>query len=81
MDKGREGGQDSEPLINDRTPKITVDDILNFIGYGPLQGIAFCMVGITLFAYSINDSIFTFIDISVQKKWTISELSMPSFLL
>ena len=72
MDKGREGGQDSEPLINDRTPKITVDDILNFIGYGPLQLIAFCMVGVTLLAYSIDDSLFAFIDIPVQKKWNIS---------
>ena len=75
MDKKREEVPDNEPLINDGTRKVAVDDIMNFIGYGPLQFIAFGMVGLTLLTYAINDSLFAFIDISVQDRWNVSEVT------
>ena len=67
-------GKDSNSLINESTSKVTVDDILGFIGYGPLQVIAFCMVGLALLAYSVDDTLFAFIDIPVQSQWNLSGL-------
>lgn len=61
-----------DPIINDERSKITVDDILGYIGYGPLQAIVFGMVGLTMLAHGINVSLFSFIAISVQSKWNLS---------
>ena len=74
MDKKREDVPENEPLINDGT-QVAVDDVMNFIGYGPLQFIAFGMAGLTMLAYAINNSLFAFIDISVQDRWNVSEVT------
>lgn len=72
MSKDKETLPNRDSLINDRTSKVSVDDILGFIGYGPLQVIAFSMVGLTLLAYSTDDTLFAFIDISVQSQWNLT---------
>ena len=49
------------------------DDILNFIGFGPFQVIAFLLSGFTYFAYGSDISIFLFISDSVKDKWNITD--------
>ena len=80
MDTEREDAPDkvpliNQPLINQGIQKVAVDDIMTFIGYGPLQFIAFCMVGLTMLAFRFNTSLFAFIDISVQDRWNVSEVT------
>ena len=69
---------ESDPLRNvDCEPsnsKNTVDDILNFIGYGPLQFIAFCLAGLSAIAFGLDTAIFAFIDIPVQQEWNLTGL-------
>ena len=54
------------------TRTITADDILNFIGFGPFQIIAFFLAGMTYFAYGIDASIFVFIGDSIRSQWHIN---------
>ena len=69
MNKKEAIAEDTDRLINDSIQKATVD---GFIGYGPLQGIAFCLVGLTMIAYAFNISLLSFVAISVQSKWHLS---------
>ena len=57
--------------INSRT-SVTVDDILNFIGFGPLQIIAFCLAGLTSLAFGLEILTFAFIEIPLHHKWNIT---------
>ena len=69
--------RDSESTCTDidtELPKKTVDDILNFIGYGPLQFIAFCLAGLSAIAFGLDTAIFAFIDIPVQQEWNLTGL-------
>jgi putative MFS transporter len=50
----------------------SVDDILNFIGYGPLQFIAFCLAGLSAIAFGLDTAIFAFVDIPVQQEWNLT---------
>lgn len=52
--------------------KKSVDDILNFIGYGPLQFVAFCLAGLSAIAFGLDTAIFSFIDIQVQQEWNLT---------
>ena len=52
--------------------RVSVDDILNFIGYGPLQFIAFCLAGLSAIAFGLDTAIFAFIDIPVQQEWNLT---------
>ena len=72
MNKEKATTQNSDRLINEKTPKVTVDDVLGYIGYGPFQVVAFCMVGLTMLAHGFNISLFSFIGISVQKQWNLT---------
>ena len=60
--------------LNDRHSKVTVDDIMNYIGFGPLQMIAFCLAGLTTLTFGFDNALFSFIDIPVQKKWNLSDI-------
>ena len=56
-----------------RARKITADDVLNFVGFGPFQVIALLMAGVTYFAYGVDASIFMYIGDDVRAHWNISE--------
>ena len=58
---------------------LSPDDILSFIGFGPFQILAFCLSGLTYFAYGFDLSIFVFIEDSVTRTWNITK-SDYSFL-
>ena len=60
--------------VNDGYSKVSVDDILNFIGFGPLQVIAFCLAGLTTLTFGFDNAVFAFIDIPVQKEWNLTGL-------
>lgn len=69
-DKGEpSGGRPGDPPVS---TKRSVDDILNFIGYGPLQLIAFCLAGLSAIAFGLDTAIFAFIDIPVQQEWNLT---------
>ena len=55
--------------LSDNERRRNVDNILNFIGYGPLQFIAFCLAGLSAIAFGLDMVIFAFVDIPVQQEW------------
>ena len=60
-------------INNDHDNNITADDILNFIGTGPFQFIAFLLAGLTYFAYGLDSSIFVFLSDSVMGEFNLTE--------
>ena len=54
--------------------KVSVDDILNFIGFGPLQIIAYFLAGLTSLAFGFETLTFAFIEIPVRKEWNLTNL-------
>ena len=68
-------------LINDsdeedeyRENRVSVDDVMNFIGFGPFQLVAFFLAGIASFAFSIDAALFAFIVKPVEEEWHLSPL-------
>ena len=57
-----------------KSAKVSVDGILNFIGFGPLQVVAFGLAGLTALAFGLDIVIFGFIDIPLQQKWNLTSL-------
>ena len=51
----------------------TVDDVLNFIGFGPFQLIAFFLGGVTYMSYALDDATFTFVNIKLTGLWNLTE--------
>lgn len=68
------------PLLINRTrgqgsasgPGISPDDILNFIGFGPFQVIAFLLSGLTYFAYGSDVSIFLYLEENLVEEWNVT---------
>lgn len=56
------------------TRELSVDDILNFIGFGRFQVVAFLLAGFTYFAYACDVSLFIFVGSTLQQKWNLTEL-------
>jgi MFS family permease len=54
------------------TRKITADDVLNFVGFGPFQVIAVFLAGFTYFAYGVDASIFIYIGDNVRAHWNLT---------
>lgn len=76
---------ESTPIINTkriiRDPATTfrsVDDILNYIGYGRLQLLAFILAGLTSMAFGLEMIIFAFLDISIQAQWNLTSVEYAS---
>ena len=65
-------GEPTGEAVSNTSRKKTVDDILNFIGYGPLQFIAFCLAGLSAIAFGLDTAIFAFVDIPVQQEWNLT---------
>eukprot|EP00731_Ephydatia_muelleri_P005443 Em0002g1619a len=62
-----------EPLLGTvRVPRVKVDDVLNFIGFGPFQVAAYVMVGLTNMAYGFEALLFALISLKVQDEWSIT---------
>lgn len=57
---------------SERLPLITPDSILNYLGFGSFQVLAFLLVGLTLFAYGFDGSVLIFIGPSVQEQWNLT---------
>ena len=53
----------------------SLDDILESIGYGPFQALAFLFAGLASFAFAFDIIVFEFIDISVQDQWNLSSVN------
>ena len=69
-DSSEEDGKDSGHLRN----RVSVDDLMNFIGFGPFQVVAFFLAGIATFSYSIDAALFAFIALPIQEEWKLSPL-------
>lgn len=54
--------------------KVSVDDVMNFIGFGPFQVVAFFLAGIASFSYSQDAALFSFIVKPVEQEWGLSPL-------
>ena len=78
---GERGGAEKERLlvnesgedVADRN-KLSVDDIMDFIGFGSFQVVAFFLAGIATFSYSVEAALFAFIAQPVQREWSLSPL-------
>ncbi len=58
---------------NENTPtKLTPDDVLNFIGMGPFQIIAFLLTSLTYLSYALDSSIFVFLTDNVMKEFNLT---------
>ena len=53
--------------------KMTADDVLNFVGFGPFQVIALFLGGFTFFAYAVDSSIFIYIGDDVRAHWNLTD--------
>lgn len=51
---------------------VSPDEILNFIGFGPFQVIAFLLSSFTNFSYGCDITVFVFVGTSVSKTWNIT---------
>ena len=51
----------------------TVDDVLDFIGFGPFQLISFLLGGVTYMAYALDDATFTFVSIKLTGLWNLTD--------
>ena len=72
--------QDHHNIINENhqgvgygTRKITADDVLNFVGFGPFQVMALFLAGFTYFAYGVDASIFIYIGEDVRAHWNLTD--------
>lgn len=54
--------------------KVDVDDILDFIGFGPLQIIAYFLAGLTSLAFGFETLVLAFIYTELQKQWNLDGL-------
>ena len=52
--------------------KVDVDDIMEFIGFGPLQIIAYFLTGLSAVAFGFETLVLAFIGTPVQKEWSLN---------
>lgn len=50
------------------------DDILNAIGYGPLQVLAFTLAGLTAIAFGMELVLFGILDMPIQEQWNLTSV-------
>lgn len=54
--------------------RVSVDDVMDFIGFGPFQVVAFFLAGIASFSYSLDAALFSFILKPLEEEWGLSPL-------
>ena len=63
---------------NDKTVQVTravsVDNVLNYIGSGPFQVLAFVLAGLGYISYGLENVTFTFINIPIGELWNMTSL-------
>ena len=66
--------------INSNVPtcRVTVDEILDFTGFGPFQFLACILAAVTYFSYSCSNAVFIFTCYSVQTHWN---LTIPEYTI
>ena len=73
-------GDDDEGIVDyqqdesDQHNPGTVDDILNHIGYGPLQALAFALAGMTAMAFGLEMVVFAFLALPIQQHWNVTSV-------
>ena len=69
----RNDSKSSSDLQNNRedvsASRLTADDILNNLGVGPFQIIAFLLASFTYFSYALDSSIFVFLTDSIMNEF------------
>ena len=58
--------------INEGKKRVSSDDILDFIGFGPFQIAAFFLASFTYLTYGCDSSVLIFIGRSVEETWNIT---------
>ena len=53
--------------------RITADDVLNFVGFGPFQVVALLLAGFTYFSFGVDASIFIYIGDDVRAHWNLTD--------
>ena len=70
--------QDYQTIGNDKTVQVTrvvtVDDVLNYVGFGPFQVLVFLIAGLGYVSYGLEDTTFTFINMPIEKLWNMTSL-------
>ncbi len=69
------GGSDNNVTVRstNQHTKLTADDILNYIGMGPFQLIAFLLTSLTYLSYALDSSIFVFLTDSVMQEFNLTQ--------
>ena len=57
-----------------RPPIVSVDDVLDYIGFGPFQVLVFLLAGLGYVSYGLEDITFTFINMPIGKLWNMTSL-------
>ena len=69
---------DQTTINNDKTIQVTravsVDNVLNYIGSGPFQVLAFVLAGLGYISYGLENVTFTFINIPIGELWNMTSL-------
>lgn len=80
--------REEEKFINLRGPsspdgRLSIDDVISYIGFGPFQVVAFLLAGIATFAFMLDAALFGFIAESLEQAWHIGPVRfavLPSVL-
>lgn len=64
--------EDGPDSVGYHTSQVSVDGVMDFIGFGPFQLVAFFLAGIATFSYSIDAALFAFIAQPLQEEWRLS---------
>ena len=77
---GQSGSYQNSQTCQHETPRSGdfVDEVLNKIGFGFFQIVAFCFIGVTYIAYIGEALTFAFISIPVMQEWAIGPLIFSS---
>lgn len=57
-----------------RSQIYSVDDVLNYIGFGPFQVLVFLIAGLGYVSYGLEDVTFTFINMPIGNLWNMTSL-------
>ena len=60
--------------VQRRDQRLSIDDALNYIGFGPFQVLAFLLAGLGYISYGLENVTFTFINEPIGKLWNTTTL-------
>lgn len=69
------GGKSTQGNVQITRPRISsVDDVLNYIGFGPFQVLVFFIAGLGYVSYGLENVTFTFINMPIERLWNMTSL-------